>query len=176
MFLQSVTIKFCVTLDQNSNKTLGMLIAAYREATMKKLSVLINHKNFEEGLEDVKDDGRLKCLKTNRTWENVEKLGYRRRAKFRQGIRNYFFEDGGEKAATAWHFMWFVIFFFFIWIFWQISGDEIWCSISTQKQNLRAMENKKFIKTKESANVMTIDRNHTYLFLRSQGHCSLWIY
>lgn len=67
MFLQSVTIKFCVTLDQNSNKTLGMLIAAYREATMKKLSVLINHKNFEEGLEDVKDDGRLKCLKTNRT-------------------------------------------------------------------------------------------------------------
>jgi hypothetical protein len=51
-----------------------MLTEAYGADAMKMLSVFEWHKRFKEGQEDVKDDERTGCLKTQETDENVEKV------------------------------------------------------------------------------------------------------
>jgi hypothetical protein len=67
---QHINIKFCAKLGKSASETLQMLTEAYGADAMKKSSVIVLHKRFKEGREDVKDDERTGRPKTHRTDEN----------------------------------------------------------------------------------------------------------
>jgi len=72
---QQINIKFCVKIGKSASETLALLTVAYGEYSMKKSSVFEWHRWFKEGREDVQDDPRSGQPKTQRTDENVDRVG-----------------------------------------------------------------------------------------------------
>jgi hypothetical protein len=58
MMEQTVSMKFCVELQELANGTLEMLKTVYGESIMNKSNVFKWHKRFREGREDVNDGER----------------------------------------------------------------------------------------------------------------------
>jgi len=66
--------KFCVKIGKSASETLAILIVAYGEYAIKKLSVFKWHRQFREGQEDVQDDPRSGQPKTQRTDANADRV------------------------------------------------------------------------------------------------------
>ena len=72
---QRINIKFCVKIGKSASETLALLTVVYGEYAMKKSRVFEWHRWFKEGREDVQDDPRSGQPKTQRTDENVDRVG-----------------------------------------------------------------------------------------------------
>jgi hypothetical protein len=71
---QCINIKFCANLGKSANETLEILRVAYGDNALKKVSVSEWHNRFKEGRESVKDDERPGQPKTQRSYENVDRV------------------------------------------------------------------------------------------------------
>ena len=71
---QRICIKFCVKNEIKCNKVCEMLTKAYGESAMSKTRVYEWYKRFQDGREDVEDDGRPGRPSISTTDENVGKV------------------------------------------------------------------------------------------------------
>jgi len=94
---QRINIKFCVKIGKCASETLALLMVAYGEYAMKKLSVFEWHRQLKEGREDVQDDPRSGQPKTQRT--DVDRVQTLVRSDRRLGVR----DSGGDRACSGKH-------------------------------------------------------------------------
>jgi len=72
---QRMNIKFLVKLGKSGNEIREMLVQVYGDNAMKKTAVYKLVKRFSEGRESVTDEERSGWPATNRTEENIAKVG-----------------------------------------------------------------------------------------------------